>query len=524
MEVGLRRTLFVAGVTAVAVGLFALSRYQFVFFHTFVELVSILVASGIFVLAWNTRGIHTDGYLLILGVAYLSVAGIDLLHTLSYEGMEVFAGYGSNLPTQLWIAARGIESVTLLLAPAFMRRTLRSSVLAGIYVLVTGGLIASIFIGWFPQCYVEGVGLTLFKRVAEIAISLVLVGALAALYRKRSGLERPVFLWLAGSIVLTIGSEVAFSMYVDVFGTANAIGHILKLLSFYFIYCAIIRTGLVRPVTLLFRDLKEKEESLREAQRQLEQRVKERTEELLEANRRLGLEIDERIQAESALRTSKGKLQQLTRRLVLAQEEERLRLSRELHDEAGQALTALRVSLGLAAADSVDCKAREQIEQASRLAEDTLERLRSLAHALRPAALDALGINRAVDELVQDFSRQTGLKVEHEIASVSDIPDEISVSVYRILQEALTNITRHARAEHVHVLLERNGPMLCLTVQDDGLGFDSSKGEEPGNGNSGQGLLGVRERLALIGGELCIESKSGRGTSLRACFPLEARE
>lgn len=523
MEVGLRRSLFVAGVLAVAVGLFVLSRYQFVFFHTFGELVSILVASGIFVLAWNTRGIHTDGYLLILGVAYLSVAGIDLLHTLSYEGMEVFAGYGANLPTQLWIAARGIESVTLLSAPAFMRRRLRPSVLAGIYVFVTGCLLISIFMGWFPDCYVEGVGLTTFKRAAEVVISLVLVGALWALHRKRTHLERPVFLWLAASIVFTIGSEVAFSLYVDVFGTANAIGHILKLLSFYFIYCAIIRTGLVRPVTLLFRDLKEKEESLHEAQRQLEQRVEERTEELLEANRRLGREVDERIQAENALRASKGELQQLTRRLVMAQEEERLRLSRELHDEAGQALTALRVSLGLAASDSSDDKAREQIEQASRLAEDTLERLRNLAHALRPAALDALGIHRAVDELVRDFSRQTGLEVELQGAFVSDIPDEIGVTVYRILQEALTNIARHARARHVWVLVEHDEPMLCLAVRDDGLGFDLSTWEASGNGNGGQGLLGIRERIAHIGGELQIESEAGQGTLLRACFPLEGR-
>lgn len=245
-------------------GLYLTSLYSFLFFHSIAEIFSIVVACGIFFLAWNTRRFADNGYLLFVGIAYLFVAVLDLIHTLAYKGMGVFTGYDANLPTQLWIAARYLESLSLLAAPWFLRRKVpHDHVFVG-YLALTSFLLGSIFfLNIFPTSYVEGVGLTPFKIVSEYVISLILVAAIALLYRNRKAFEESVFRWLVAAVVATIGSELAFTTYVSVFGFANVLGHLLKITSFYLVYKAIIQTGLQKPYELLFRDLKLAEERYR---------------------------------------------------------------------------------------------------------------------------------------------------------------------------------------------------------------------------------------------------------------------
>ena len=253
----------------VMAGLGLVSRFNYLLFHSLVELFSIVVAAGMFTIAWNTRRIIDNRYLLFLGIAYLFVGALDLLHTLSYKGMGVFPSAGPNLPTQLWIAARYLEAISLLLAPLFLRRWLRPSKVLWIYSAVTAVLVAVVFSGLFPDCFVEGSGLTSFKKNSEYVISLVLVAAMAALWIRREDFERPVLRLLTLSIVFTILAELAFTFYIGVYDFSNMTGHFFKLVSFYLIYNALIATGLVSPYQLLFRNLKKSEEALAADNRKL---------------------------------------------------------------------------------------------------------------------------------------------------------------------------------------------------------------------------------------------------------------
>ncbi len=247
----------------ILVALYLSSLYTYLLFHSLAELFSVVIAVGVFAIAWNSRRFLENNYLLFLGIAYLFVGVMDLFHTLAYKGMEVFPGFGSNLATQLWIAARYLESFSLLLAPWFLNRRLNVRAVFAAYALLFSLLLALIFSGVFPVCYVEGVGLTPFKKISEYVICFILAGALAYLWQMRHEFDPEVVRLLVCSILLTIGSELAFTFYVSVYGISNFIGHIFKILSFYLIYKALIETGLVKPYNLLFRNLKRSEEALR---------------------------------------------------------------------------------------------------------------------------------------------------------------------------------------------------------------------------------------------------------------------
>jgi len=290
-------------------GLYLTSLYSYLLFHSLSEIFSIVVACGIFIIAWNSRQFLDNNYLLFIGIAYLFVGGLDLLHTLAYKGMGVFEGYGANLATQLWIAARYIESFSLLIAPLVLGRKLRSSFVLMAYFLAVVILLASIF-HWriFPDCFVEGVGLTPFKKSSEYIICLILISSIALLVSKQKEFDRSVLKLLVASILLTIAAELAFTSYISVYGIANLFGHYCKIVSFYLIYKAITETRLTKPYNLLFRNLKQSEEAirgqeavLRESHLELEQRVEERTADLLKANEQLKEEIEERKKAEEGL-------------------------------------------------------------------------------------------------------------------------------------------------------------------------------------------------------------------------------
>jgi PAS domain S-box-containing protein len=245
------------------VGLFFASRYNYLLFHTLAEIFSITVAGVMFVLAWNTWKLTEHDYLKFLGVAFLFIGGIDLVHTLAYKGMGLFPGYDANLSTQLWIAARYVQALTLLIAPAFLHRKLHKReryLLAGSYAALIVTLLALIFARIFPDCYIEGQGLTRFKIVSEYIISLLIAGAIWRLIRHREAFTSDIFRWLVAAMGFTIISELAFTFYVSVYGLSNLIGHIFKIFAFYSIYRAIVETGLRKPYALIFRDLKQSEE------------------------------------------------------------------------------------------------------------------------------------------------------------------------------------------------------------------------------------------------------------------------
>ena len=258
-----KSVVFIAGIL-ILFALYLSSLYNYLLFHSLAEIFSIVVAWTIFVLVWNSRRIMDNNYLLFIGIAYLFIGGLDLVHTLGYRGMEIFHGYGADLPTQLWIASRYMESLSLLIAPLFLTRRLKADLVLMIYALVTALVLGSVFY-WhiFPTCFVEGIGLTPFKKLSEYIISIILLGAITFLFQKRKEFDEKVFRLLVAAMVLTIGAELAFTFYISAYGFSNLVGHYFKIISFYFIYKAIIETGLKKPYNLLFRSLKQNEEALK---------------------------------------------------------------------------------------------------------------------------------------------------------------------------------------------------------------------------------------------------------------------
>jgi len=207
----------------------------------------------------------------------------------------------------------------------------------------------------------------------------------------------------------------------------------------------------------------------------------------------------------------------LARQLVSAQEEERRHISRELHDELGQALTFLRIQLGLMQNDLGPQSESflKRMSEAVVLTDATIERMRVLAQDLRPPGLDAVGLNLTLEGFCRTFARRTGLSVDYTGEELRALPEAANISFYRYLQEALTNVAKHAHASHIQVKLSRDNGEISLSVEDDGRGFCRQAQES----SSGLGLLGVRERLESLGARLEIESWPGQGTRLSALMP-----
>ena len=250
---------------ALLIGLFVISRYNYLLFHSIAELFSIAVAWSVFLLVWNVRKFMKNDALYFLGISYLFIGSVDLLHTLAFKGMNVFrVTDSSNLATQLWIAARGIEAVALLLFPLLLGRRCRPHFFLGLFIIVTAMLLASIFF-WdiFPVCFTPEAGLTPFKVWSEYAICLTIVVAIALVHRKRDQLDGTVHRFMVAAMVLTIAAEMTFTSYAKVYGFSNLVGHYLKIISFFFVYFGLIRSGLNRPYAVLFKELDQEKEAFR---------------------------------------------------------------------------------------------------------------------------------------------------------------------------------------------------------------------------------------------------------------------
>jgi two-component system sensor histidine kinase UhpB len=209
----------------------------------------------------------------------------------------------------------------------------------------------------------------------------------------------------------------------------------------------------------------------------------------------------------------------LAARILNAQEGERVRISRELHDDTGQALTLLLVRLQLVENHSAEPAVRHELAELRRLVGETLDGVRRLAVHLGPGVLEDLGLRSAIEWLVDRVRLEAGLHVDLTFeGDCEDVVSEVGVAVFRVAQEALTNVVRHAEAESVRVSLTSHDGMLELEIQDDGRGFALEDARaRPG---SSIGLFGMTERIALVDGRFEIDSEPGRGTTVRATVPL----
>jgi PAS domain S-box-containing protein len=257
------------------------------------------------------------------------------------------------------------------------------------------------------------------------------------------------------------------------------------------------------------------EEALRRAHAELEERVRERTAELSSANEAIRVEMAERQRVEQE------RIQLLTR-LVLAQEDERRRIARDLHDQLGQQLTALRLTLETLKAQSVErSDLRVQVETLEALARQLDEDVAFRVGELRPTELENLGLQAALTNHVRHWSKHFGIRAQLHTGQPTDerLTPDTETMLYRLAQEALNNVAKHARADHVDVVLERSAEHVSLIIEDNGVGFDASKA---GTAGEGLGLIGMRERAALVGADFQIESTPGRGTTVIVRAPAAA--
>ena len=262
---------YIVGAFIVIVGLAISAKVNYLLFHSLAELFSIIIAVSLFLIMWNSKKYMENKTLVFISIAYLFIAIIDVLHTLSYKGMSIFKDY-DFYANQLWVAARYMEGLTLLIAfarPDKVNQIIRRVGTQGIwtlYFLTTVMLVVSIFV-WriFPICFIANQGQTQFKIISEYIICLLLMAGILFLWKNRKDFDNKIYKLLIGSMTLTILQELSFALYTDNFGILNMMGHYFKIFSFYLMYRAIVKTGIVEPYNLIFRELTINEAKLKEA-------------------------------------------------------------------------------------------------------------------------------------------------------------------------------------------------------------------------------------------------------------------
>jgi PAS domain S-box-containing protein len=275
-------------------------------------------------------------------------------------------------------------------------------------------------------------------------------------------------------------------------------------------------SGHVTGASKVARDISERkaaEAALKRANELLEERVQIRTAELARANDSARAEMAQR------LKTEQERMQLLTR-LVLAQEDERRRIARELHDQLGQQLTALRLTLEMLKTGAVDgADLRVQLETLEQLAQQLDQDVAFRVWELRPTDLEEQGLRVALTKYARNWSNHFNIRVRLHAPGSADQPitPEVETMMYRLAQEALNNVVKHARASCVDIVLEGNSECVSLIIEDNGVGFDPSEAERVGGG---AGLIGMRERAALVRADLQIESTPGQGTTVIVRAPV----
>jgi signal transduction histidine kinase len=221
---------------------------------------------------------------------------------------------------------------------------------------------------------------------------------------------------------------------------------------------------------------------------------------------------------------SRRDLQRLSARLVDAQEEERRTISRELHDEVGQALTAIKMDVGIALrSTSTDGRSRASLEEARSIAETTLQGVRDLSQLLHPSMLDDFGLPEALSAYLRSFSKRTSIAAQLTLEGLTHrLPTDVEVCIYRVVQEALTNVARHSGARSCNVSVARTGDTVHLQIDDSGRGFKGTDALE--TERRGLGLIGMRERAQALSGQFSIQERPGGGTRITVMLPVPAAD
>ncbi len=239
--------------------LFLIEQQNYLLFHTWIEGFCVTTAFLIYTLANRTFKYSDNSFLLYIGIAYFSIFFLDFFHLATYKGIGIIPEVSADTSTQLWIAGRLVEAISLLSATFLIERRFSKKKVFTVYCFLTIILLASIlWLEFFPVCYIEGKGLTIFKIAGEYLICLIIGAAIYNLSRQKAMLNRTLYWHLVASMASMILAEFSFTLYTDVYGIFNSLGHFLKLFSYYLIYNGIVVQGIDYPFDLIFKKLKEK--------------------------------------------------------------------------------------------------------------------------------------------------------------------------------------------------------------------------------------------------------------------------
>lgn len=475
--------------------------HSYLLFHSLVEIFSVVIAGGVFMIAWNSREHPDSGNLLNLGIGFLCTAIIDIFHTLAYQGMGVFPP-GVDLATKLWVAARYVKALAFLLFAVSISGRIRlpypitTAAFAVLTVLLLGSIL---YWNFFPVCFVDGQGITAFKKASEYAVSAAFAASLVLLIRGRSRFDPPAYRRLAWALVFSIISEITFTLYHSTTGIANLIGHLFKVLAYSLVYSSLIaeqvrkRIQEIRQLERARSALQEREKALREANA-----AKDKFFSIVAHDMRNPL---------AGLHTVSELLDSRYDRL---DEAERRRFSRLLHEGAGQAVDLMQSLLSWARSQTGRLEFNPRRLSLHSLVEE------NLALVQQAAAQKQIDIAACIPEQVE-------VQADPEMAAT-------------VLRNLLSNAVKFTpRGGGLRVSALEEASEVLVSVADTGVGMSaqelqklfridehlSHKGteQEPGNG---LGLLVCKEFMEKLGGRIWAESRPGEGSTFHFTLPKAA--
>ncbi len=482
-------TLWILGLGVLAAAGYYATLVHYLLFHSIAEIFSIVVAAGVFMFAWNARHRFETDFFVILGITYLFVAILDLLHTLSYTGMSIFPE-NRFYANQVWIATRAIEAGALLFAITLGRQGKSRGYLPHFFILglISALVVVTVFVTeTFPEAYRPGVGQTTFKIVAEYVVAIVLMVSLVLVARDRNRYPGRTRLMLIGALAATIAAEILFTFYVSNYGISNFFGHLFKVISFVLIYLAVIREGLQNPIALMHTRLAEREAKLRKEAK----------------NRDLLLAV-----LAHDLRNPIGGIASVTDSTDWLEDPDAARETVSLLHQTAQSanrllqnlLTLVRTQMGTIAVERV-------------------------AFNLRELAEAVCWVNSASAKA-------------KEIELVADVPWSIYLEADRTLVEMVVNnlVTNAIKftepGGRVTIEAVETGERARLSVVDTGIGMDEetltalteegrlrSRPGTRGEKGTGIGFLLCKELVEANGGSIGVDSEPGRGTRVTTILP-----
>ncbi|MEJ2883585.1 sensor histidine kinase [Pedobacter sp. GR22-6] len=487
---------------------FYFSKLQsYLLFHTFVELFSIVVAFAVFIVTWNSRRMQDNVFLQLVGISYLFIGALDLLHTLTFKGMTMIpvSGFPAN---QFWIATRTLEALTFVVGLILLKKHKRFNpelVFLGYFFAALLIMLSILVWQIFPVSFIEGVGQTPFKIYAEYAVVVILSISVYLLIKLKRFFSPEIYQLLLISLFFTILSEFCFTLYISNYSTANEIGHYAKLISFILIYKANVETAFIRPTDLIFKNLGESEEKYRT----------------------LASELKKTEQQLQGLVDTKDKLFSIIAHDLKNPFTALLTYSELISKNSG---TLDRVKIGHMAA-----RMHESARQAYGLLENLLHWSRLQTGLLKPVPEEILvsELFAAAEKLAIPLAQSKGISVHFEKRQGLVVKADKQM-VATVLRNLLSNAIKFSyEGSKVEIDAVPQGKQVIFTISDQGTGIaieHQQKLLEVGNQFSapgtaaeqgtGLGLVLCREFVESNGGRIWLESRLGFGTSFSFSLPV----